>query len=166
MKEGKLEKMKTNAMRILDQKKVKYEVHEYDISDGKIDGISVAEKTGTDPARVFKTLVTQGTSKNYYVFVVPVLEELDLKEAARVSGEKKIEMIPMKDLLKITGYIKGGCSPIGMKKNFKTFIHKSSMEHETIMVSGGKQGLQIELVPAALEGTLPFSALYPQDKFS
>jgi Cys-tRNA(Pro)/Cys-tRNA(Cys) deacylase len=154
--------MKTNAMRILDQKKITYKVNEYDISDGRIDGISVAEKTGADPAKVFKTLVTQGTSKNYYVFVVPVLEELDLKEAARVSGEKKIEMIPMKDLLKITGYIKGGCSPIGMKKNFKTFIHKSSMEHETIMVSGGKQGLQIELAPGELMGTLPFSALYPQ----
>lgn len=154
--------MKTNAMRILDQKKITYKVNEYDISDGRIDGISVAEKTGADPAKVFKTLVTQGTSKNYYVFVIPVLDELDLKEAARVSGEKKIEMIPMKDLLKITGYIKGGCSPIGMKKNFKTFIHKSSMEHETIMVSGGKQGLQIELVPGELKGTLPFSALYPQ----
>ena len=154
--------MKTNAMRILDQKKITYKVNEYDISDGRIDGISVAEKTGADPAKVFKTLVTQGTSKNYYVFLVPVLEELDLKEAARVSGEKKIEMIPMKDLLKITGYIKGGCSPIGMKKNFKTFIHKSSMEHETIMVSGGKQGLQIELAPGELKGTLPFSALYPQ----
>lgn len=158
--------MKTNAMRILDQKKITYKVNEYDISDGRIDGISVAEKTGADPAKVFKTLVTQGTSKNYYVFVIPVLDELDLKEAARVSGEKKIEMIPMKDLLKITGYIKGGCSPIGMKKNFKTFIHKSSMEHETIMVSGGKQGLQIELVPGELKGTLPFSALYPQDKLS
>ena len=154
--------MKTNAMRILDQKKITYKVNEYDISDGRIDGISVAEKTGADPAKVFKTLVTQGTSKNYYVFVIPVLDELDLKEAARVSGEKKIEMIPMKDLLKITGYIKGGCSPIGMKKNFKTFIHKSSMEHETIMVSGGKQGLQIELAPGELMGTLPFSALYPQ----
>ncbi|NCC80849.1 MAG: Cys-tRNA(Pro) deacylase [Clostridia bacterium] len=154
--------MKTNAMRILDQKKITYKVNEYDISDGRIDGISVAEKTGADPAKVFKTLVTQGTSKNYYVFVIPVLDELDLKEAARVSGEKKIEMIPMKDLLKITGYIKGGCSPIGMKKNFKTFIHKSSMEHETIMVSGGKQGLQIELAPGELKGTLPFSALYPQ----
>ena len=137
-------------MRILDQKKIQYKINEYDISDGKIDGISVAEKTGSEPEKVFKTLVTQGVSKSYYVFVIPVLEELDLKAGAKASNEKKIEMIPMKDLLKTTGYIKGGCSPIGMKKKFKTFIHNSAEKQETIMVSGGKQGLQIELSPQDL----------------
>lgn len=142
--------MKTNAMRILDQKKIQYKINEYDISDGKIDGISVAEKTGSEPEKVFKTLVTQGVSKSYYVFVIPVLEELDLKAGAKASNEKKIEMSPMKDLLKTTGYIKGGCSPIGMKKKFKTFIHNSAEKQETIMVSGGKQGLQIELSPQDL----------------
>ena len=142
--------MKTNAMRILDQKKIIYKVNEYDISDGRIDGISVAEKTGADPAKVFKTLVTQGTSKNYYVFVIPVLDELDLKEAARVSGEKKIEMIPMKDLLKITGYIKGGCSPIGMKKRYPTYIHESCLNFDSIYVSAGQRGLQVRLSPKDL----------------
>lgn len=153
--------MKTNAMRILDQKKITYKVNEYDVSDGRIDGISVAEKTSADPEKVFKTLVTQGASKNYYVFVIPVLEELDLKAAAKVSGEKKVEMIPMKDLLKITGYIKGGCSPIGMKKSFKTFLHNSSKDQDSIMVSGGKQGLQIELSPRDLQEVVLFAALYP-----
>lgn len=153
--------MKTNAMRILDQKKITYKVNEYDVSDGRIDGISVAEKTGADPEKVFKTLVTQGASKNYYVFVIPVLEELDLKAAAKVSGEKKVEMIPMKDLLKITGYIKGGCSPVGMKKSFKTFLHSSSVNQDTIMVSGGKQGLQIELSPRDLQEVVLFAAIYP-----
>lgn len=153
--------MKTNAMRILDQKKITYKVNEYDVSDGRIDGISVAEKTGVDPEKVFKTLVTQGASKNYYVFVIPVLEELDLKAAAKVSGEKKVEMIPMKDLLKITGYIKGGCSPVGMKKSFKTFLHNSSKDQDSIMVSGGKQGLQIELSPRDLQEVVLFAALYP-----
>ena len=153
--------MKTNAMRILDQKKITYKVNEYDVSDGRIDGISVAEKTSADPEKVFKTLVTQGASKNYYVFVIPVLEELDLKAAAKVSGEKKVEMIPMKDLLKITGYIKGGCSPVGMKKSFKTFLHNSSKDQDSIMVSGGKQGLQIELSPRDLQDVVLFADLYP-----
>ncbi len=142
--------MKTNAMRILDKDNIEYKINEYDVSDGKIDGVSVAEKTGSDPEEVFKTLVTQGVSKNHYVFVIPVLEELDLKKAAKVSGEKKVEMIPMKDLLKTTGYVKGGCSPIGMKKKFKTFIHSSAENQETIMVSGGKPGLQIEISPKDL----------------
>lgn len=137
--------MKTNAMRILDQKKIVYQVKEYDVTDNKVDGISVAEKIGVEPSKVFKTLVAQGASKNYYVFIIPVLQEFDLKKAAKASNEKKVEMIPQKDLLKITGYIRGGCSPVGMKKRFKTFIHRSAEDQETIMVSGGKPGLQIEL---------------------
>lgn len=137
--------MKTNAMRILEQKKIGYKIKTYDIADGKVDGISVAQKTGSEAEKVFKTLITQGSSKNYYVFVIPVLQELDMKKAAIVSHEKKVEMILLKDLLKVTGYIRGGCSPIGMKKKYKTFIYISAEKLETIMVSGGKPGIQIEL---------------------
>lgn len=143
--------MKTNAMRLFDQKKYPYQIMEYDVSDGRIDGISVAEKSGADPGKVFKTLVTQGTSKSHYVFVVPVLEELDLKLAAAAAGEKKIEMIPMKELLKTTGYVKGGCSPVGMKKKFRTFIDRSAEDLDYIMVSGGKVGLQIRTEPRLLK---------------
>ncbi|WP_270251986.1 Cys-tRNA(Pro) deacylase, partial [Clostridium perfringens] len=119
-------KLKTNAMRILDSKKVSYEMLSYESEDGKIDGISVAHKIGVDEKNVFKTLVAQGTSKELYVFVIPVAEELDLKNAAKIAGEKKVEMIAVKDIMKYTGYIRGGCSPIGMKKNYKTFIHESA----------------------------------------
>ena len=105
-------KLKTNAMRILDSKKVSYEMLSYESEDGKIDGISVAHKIGVDEKNVFKTLVAQGTSKELYVFVIPVAEELDLKNAAKIAGEKKVEMIAVKDILKHTGYIRGGCSPI------------------------------------------------------
>ena len=104
-------KLKTNAMRILDSKKVSYEMLSYESEDGKIDGISVAHKIGVDEKNVFKTLVAQGTSKELYVFVIPVAEELDLKNAAKIAGEKKVEMIAVKDILKYTGYIRGGCSP-------------------------------------------------------
>jgi Cys-tRNA(Pro)/Cys-tRNA(Cys) deacylase len=142
---GKMAQVKTNAMRILDQKKIEYGSATYDTSDGNIDGISVAQKIGKDPRLVYKTLVAQGNSKNIYVFVIPVTDELDLKKAAQVAGEKKIEMIPVKDILKWTGYIRGGCSPIGMKKNYKTFINDSALELEKIIVSGGKIGFQIEI---------------------
>ncbi|TCO76859.1 Cys-tRNA(Pro) deacylase [Marinisporobacter balticus] len=135
---------KTNPMRILEQKKINYNMITYDKRDGKIDGISVAKKISKDPKLVYKTLVTQGNS-NIYVFVIPVSEELDLKKAAKVAGEKKIEMIPMKDILKYTGYIRGGCSPIGMKKQYKTFIDETACEIEDIIVSGGKIGMQIEM---------------------
>lgn len=141
---------KTNAMRILDKNKIKYEVIEYDISDGKIDGVSVAEKTNQDVKEVYKTLVTQGLSKEFYVFVIPVAEELDLKKAAKVAGEKKVEMIHVKDITKYTGYIRGGCSPVGMKKLYKTFIHEDAKALEKICVSGGKKGLQIKLEPKDL----------------
>ncbi|MDU4830817.1 MAG: Cys-tRNA(Pro) deacylase, partial [Clostridium perfringens] len=131
-------KLKTNAMRILDSKKVSYEMLSYESEDGKIDGISVAHKIGVDEKNVFKTLVAQGTSKELYVFVIPVAEELDLKNAAKIAGEKKVEMIAVKDIMKYTGYIRGGCSPIGMKKNYKTFIHESAEDLDFIIFSAGK----------------------------
>lgn len=141
---------KTNAMRILDAKKVSYDMLTYDNKDGKIDGVSVAEKIGRDPIEVYKTLVAQGASKTLYVFVIPVAEELDLKKAAKAAGEKNIEMLPVKDIQKWTGYIRGGCSPIGMKKEYKTFIDESARPLDSIIVSGGKIGVQIVLDPALL----------------
>lgn len=143
-------KLKTNAMRILDSKKVSYEMLSYESEDGKIDGISVAHKIGVDEKNVFKTLVAQGTSKELYVFVIPVAEELDLKNAAKIAGEKKIEMIAVKDIMKYTGYIRGGCSPIGMKKNYKTFIHESAEDLDFIIFSAGKIGHQIKINPKDL----------------
>ena len=140
-------KLKTNAMRILDSKKVSYEMLSYESEDGKIDGISVAHKIGVDEKNVFKTLVAQGTSKELYVFVIPVVEELDLKNAAKIAGEKKVEMIPVKDILKHTGYIRGGCSPIGLRRPYKTFIHDSAKELDFMIVSAGKIGHQIKLKP-------------------
>jgi Cys-tRNA(Pro)/Cys-tRNA(Cys) deacylase len=136
---------KTNAMRILDQKNIGYNMNTYDSKDGKIDGVSVAEKIGKDPSTVYKTLVCQGSSGNYYVFVIPVAEELDLKKAARAADEKKVEMIAVKDIQKVTGYIRGGCSPLGMKKEYRTFIDSSADSLENIIVSGGRIGSQIEL---------------------
>ena len=138
---------KTNAMRILDKEKIDYKICTYDISDDMIDGISVALKTGKKVEEVYKTLVTQGISKTFYVFVIPVDKELDLKKIAALTKEKKIDMIPMKDLLSITGYVKGGCSPVGMKKLFQTFFHEDILNLQTITVSGGKVGIQIELSP-------------------
>ncbi|OES44842.1 Cys-tRNA(Pro) deacylase [Domibacillus iocasae] len=142
-------KGKTNAMRLLDAAGVLYQMHEYDNKDGKIDGVSAAAKIGAEPERVFKTLVTQGAG-GFYVFVVPVECELDLKKAARAAGEKKIEMIPVKDIQKQTGYIRGGCSPIGMKKLYPTFIDVQAEEFEMIIVSAGRIGAQIELAPKKL----------------
>ncbi|EJT6500354.1 Cys-tRNA(Pro) deacylase [Clostridium perfringens] len=140
-------KLKTNAMRILDSKKVSYEMLSYESEDGKIDGISVAHKIGVDEKNVFKTLVAQGTSKELYVFVIPVAEELDLKSAAKIAGEKKVEMIAVKDILKHTGYIRGGCSPIGLRRPYKTFIHESAKDLDFMIVSAGKIGHQIKLKP-------------------
>ncbi len=141
---------KTNAMRMLENEKIDYSIITYNADDGKIDGISVAEKIGRDTKEVYKTLITQGSSKQYFVFVIPVAEELDLKKAARAVGDKKIEMIPVKDIMKVSGYIRGGCSPIGMKKLFPTFIDSSAKSLEKIIVSGGKIGIQIELTVANL----------------
>lgn len=143
--------VKTNAMRILDAKKVHYEMYTYENQDGKIDGVSVAHKIGKDPQAVYKTLVSQGTSKGIYVFVVPVEKELDLKKAAKAANEKKIDMVAVKDIQKLTGYIRGGCSPIGMKKQYPTFIDDSATNLDYIIVSGGKIGMQIELPPTDLQ---------------
>lgn len=139
--------LKTNAMRILDSKKIPYDMLSYESNDGKIDGVSVAHKIGIDEEHVFKTLVAQGTSKELYVFVIPVAEELDLKNAAKIAGEKKIEMIAVKDIMKYTGYIRGGCSPIGLRRPYKTFIHESAKNLDFMIVSAGKIGHQIKLNP-------------------
>lgn len=140
---------KTNAMRILETAGIAYKTHTYD-ADGEIDGVSVANKVGIDPKYVYKTLVTQGKSKAYFVFVIPVAAELNLKAAAAAVGEKSVEMLHVKDLLAVTGYIRGGCSPVGMKKAYKTVIDQSGALLEKIVVSGGKIGFQIELAPADL----------------
>lgn len=137
-------------MRILDKEKIDYHMMSYSTDDGKIDGVSVAEKIGRAPGIVYKTLITQGASKAYYVFVIPVEDELDLKKAAKVVSEKKIEMIPVKEITKVSGYIRGGCSPVGMKKLFPTNIHEAAQSLETIIVSGGQIGLQIEIRPEDL----------------
>lgn len=142
---------KTNAMRILDAKKISYELITYDSQDGKIDGVSVAHKINKDLKCVYKTLVAQGNSKQNYVFIIPVEAELDLKKAAKAAGEKKIEMIPVKDIQKLTGYIRGGCSPVGMKKLYPTFIEEQAAELGKIVVSGGKIGIQIEVSLADLQ---------------
>ncbi|WP_252230909.1 Cys-tRNA(Pro) deacylase [Clostridium sp. ZBS15] len=145
---------KTNAMRILDSSKIEYTTYNYQNKDGKIDGVAVAHKINKDENEVFKTLVTQGHSKEFYVYVVPVAKELDMKKAAKAASEKSIEMIHVKDINKITGYIRGGCSPIGMKKAFKTFIHNTALNCETIVFSGGKIGSQIEMNPRQLDNIL------------
>ena len=137
---------KTNVMRALDKKKIKYTFHSYANTDA-VGGTEVAEVLGENPDKVFKTLVTVGKTGNHYVFMVPVNRELDLKKAAKCVGEKKIEMIKSKELLPLTGYIHGGCSPIGMKKQFKTVIHQTADSFDTIMFSGGKIGCQVEMAP-------------------
>ncbi len=141
---------KTNAMRMLDRGKVPYTVHTYDHSDGRIDGVSVAAKVGIDPERVYKTLVTRGNSGGYFVFVIPVALELDLKKAARAVGEKSVAMIRVEEINKVTGYIRGGCSPVGMKKRYPTVFDSRAAGLETIVVSGGRIGTQVELDPGAL----------------
>lgn len=146
---------KTNVMRVLDSKKITYKSYNY-LSTGAISGTEVAEALGQNPDAVFKTLVTVSKSKNYYVFLVPVEKELDLKKAANVVGEKKIEMLKSKDLLPLTGYVHGGCSPIGMKKFFRTTIDKSAEEFETIMFSGGKIGYQVEVSPEDLNKVIRY----------
>ncbi|MBO8462719.1 MAG: Cys-tRNA(Pro) deacylase [Firmicutes bacterium] len=141
--------IKTNVMRILDKKKIPYKTYTYETGDS-IDGVSVAHKLNQPLEQVFKTLVTKGKSNQYFVFVIPVAQELNLKVAAKVVGEKAIEMIPVKDMNQVTGYIRGGCSPIGMKKQFQTVIHESAKQVETMIISGGKIGFQVELSPMDL----------------
>lgn len=148
---------KTNAMRLLDTNDIQYTTHSYENKDGKIDGVAVAHKIEKDVNQVFKTLVTQGHSKEFYVFVIPVAEELDMKKASKVASEKSIEMIHVKDINKITGYIRGGCSPLGMKKVFKTFVQEDALLFDTIIFSGGKIGTQIEMNPNDLEKAIKCS---------
>lgn len=144
-------KVKTNAMRILDSNKIDYKVLSYEIKSEHVDGVEVAHDIGRDVNEVYKTLVTQGISKSIYVYVIPVHENLDLKKAAKVAKEKSVDMIHVKDINKLTGYIRGGCSPIGMKKLYKTFVNESAKQLDTIIVSAGKIGYQIELSPLDLQ---------------
>lgn len=141
---------KTNVMRLLEQKKIKFTPHEYAHGEEAVDGATVAKIIGRDPACVFKTLVTRGASKTIYVFVIPVLCELDLKKAAKAVKEKSIAMIHVSEINALTGYVRGGCSPIGMKKQYKTTFDISALEQETMLVSAGKIGYQIELAPQYL----------------
>ncbi len=141
---------KTNVMRLLDQAGVAYVPHSYPHEDGAVDGVTVARMTGQDPDRVFKTLVTKGASGNYYVFPIPVGAALDLKKAAKAAGEKSVAMLPQRELLPLTGYVHGGCSPVGMKKRFPTIFDETCLLFDTILVSAGKIGYQVEVDPEAL----------------
>ena len=138
---------KTNALRILDAAKIKYQTYEYTVSDQKIDGISVAQKIGQDVKNVYKTLVTIGADRALFVFVLPVAEELDLKKAAKAVNEKSIQLLPLADITKMTGYVRGGCSPVGMKKQYPTIIDQSAASMPLVIVSAGKIGLQMQLNP-------------------
>ena len=149
---------KTNVCRVLDQKGLMYNEHTYNPEDG-ISGIEVANSLGQDPDKVFKTLVTVGASKKNYVFMVPVAKELNLKKAAKAAGEKSIEMIKSKELLPLTGYIHGGCSPIGMKKLFPTFIDETILLCDTFCFSGGKIGFQVEMTFEDLNKVIPVQAV-------
>ena len=149
MAKNKDKEVKTNAMRILDKNKISYETITYEC-DEFIDGLHTAEKTGAPVEQSFKTLVAQGKSKEYYVLVIPIAEEVDLKAAARVLGEKSIEMIHVKDITAVTGYVRGGCSPLGMKKKYKTIIQESAEKYSEIYVSGGRIGSTIKVNPVDL----------------
>ena len=142
-----MKEQKTNVMRLLEQKKISYIPHEYPHGDEAVDGLTVARICEQNPEQVFKTLVVRGASKTIYVFVIPVTSELDLKKAAKASGEKSVAMIHVKEINQITGYIRGGCTPIGMKKQYQTVIHESAKKLTKMIVSGGKLGVQIELCP-------------------
>lgn len=141
---------KTNVMRLLEQKKISYTPHSYPHADGPVDGVTVAGMIGVEPARVFKTLVARGASKAIYVFVIPVARELDLKKAAKSVGEKSIAMIHVSEITGLTGYVRGGCSPVGMKKRYRTVLDTQAQRVETLLVSAGKIGYQVELAPDAL----------------
>ena len=141
---SKKKETKTNAMRILDAAGVDHQIHVFE-ADGTMTGVEIAQMLGEEPEHVFKTLVTIGKSKEHYVFMVPVAEELDLKKAAKASGEKSIEMVKSRELFGLTGYVHGGCSPLGMKKFFTTFIDETCILFDTILFSGGRIGTQIEM---------------------
>ena len=145
---------KTNVMRILDQKKVPYTPHFYEEGEGpqgtREYGVHVAQALGQDPRRAFKTLVARGASGGYYVFDIPTPDSLDLKKAAKAAGEKSVELLAVKDITAVTGYVRGGCSPVGMKKPYPTIFHETALEFETIYISAGKIGAQVEAEPQAL----------------
>ena len=145
-----MKETKTNVMRILEKENINYEAKFYPHGKEAVDGVTVAELTGQDPDQVFKTLVTVSNKKEYFVFVIPVARELDLKKAAKAVGEKSITMLHSKELLPLTGYIRGGCSPIGMKKPLPTYIHDTCMQYPYIYVSAGQRGLQLKLSPGDL----------------
>lgn len=145
-----MKQQKTNVMRALERAKIKYTPHEYDHGDEAVDGVTVARLTGIEEERVFKTLVTRGAGGTNYVFVIPAARELELKKAAKAVGEKSIAMLHVAELLPLTGYVRGGCSPIGMKKQFKTVFDASALRFEAIAVSAGKIGVQVELSPREL----------------
>lgn len=149
-----MKEQKTNVMRLLEQKKISYTPHEYPHEyphgDGAVDGQTVARICNQNPEQVFKTLVVRGASKTIYVFVIPVTSELDLKKAAKASGEKSVAMIHVSEINALTGYVRGGCSPVGMRKQYKTFYNISAADKPTIMVSAGKIGYQVELAPDEL----------------
>lgn len=147
---------KTNVMRILDQKKITYRHYEYD-NDRAYSGTEIAQFLGQDPRKVYKTLVTVAKSGKNYVFLIPVEEELDLKKAAKAAGEKSVEMLKSRELLGLTGYVHGGCSPIGMKKSFETFIQETAGEQETIIFSAGRIGYQVELNPEDLSKVIRYT---------
>lgn len=141
---------KTNVMRVLEQKKISYRPHEYPHGEAAVDGVTAAALLGIEPDKVFKTLVTRGASKKILVFVIPVAAELDLKKAAKAAGEKSVAMVHVSEINALTGYVRGGCSPIGMKKRYSTFIHTAALAQETVLVSAGRIGSQVELEPQAL----------------
>ena len=147
---------KTNVMRVLDGKKISYKSHMYE-PDAKLSGEEIAGILDEDADKVFKTLVTQGKTGQYYVFVIPVKEELDLKKAAKAVSEKSVSMIPQKELLPLTGYVHGGCSPIGMKKSFPTVIHESASNYEEIFFSAGKVGYQVEVAVKDIEKVVRYT---------
>ena len=140
---------KTNAMRMLERQKLPYRLNQYDCQEF-IDGVTIADQLGQSYDMTFKTLVTVGKNRDYYVFAIPIHRELDMKKAAKVVGEKSVEMLPVKDINKVTGYIRGGCTPIGMKKQYPTVIHESAKELEEMIISGGRLGTQIILKPEDL----------------
>lgn len=149
MGKNKEKEIKTNAMRILEAHKVPYQTIQYEC-DEFIDGLHTAQKTGAPVEQSFKTLVVQGKSREYYVFVIPIAEEIDLKAAAKAVGEKSVEMIPVKDINKVTGYVRGGCSPLGMKKLYPTVIDESALNFDEIYLSGGRIGTTLKVAPESL----------------
>ena len=155
---AKQKEVKTNAMRILESLKIPYTHHTYECEEF-VDGLQIADKLSLPYEQVYKTLVTVGSSKNYFVFVIPIAEELDMKKAAKSVGEKSVEMIHVKDINKITGYIRGGCSPLGMKKQFRTFMYEDALNQDKIYFSAGKIGMQIEMDPKTLMDLIQVQAV-------